>query len=119
MELGGPDVDTFRELMRVMLRTIHRRALILRVPFFAARLMSSSLDLAQRASFGLFHNGILTRDQVANLAHDNVVSGEHPGFEALGIEPTAMEAVLPAYLWRFRPGGQYAEIKESARNLRT
>ncbi|UWQ22037.1 complex I NDUFA9 subunit family protein [Jannaschia sp. W003] len=119
MELGGPDVDTFRELLQVMLRTIHRRALIVGVPFFAGRLMGSSLDLAQRASFGLFHNGILTRDQVANLARDNVVTGRHPGFEAMGIEPTAMEAILPTYLWRFRPGGQYAEIKDSARNLRT
>ena len=118
-ELGGPDVDTFRGLMQVMLRTIRRRALILRVPFFAARIMGGALDVAQTATFGLFHNGVLTRDQVRNLARDNVVSGAHPGFEALRIEPTAMEAILPTYLWRFRPAGQYAEIKESARNLRT
>jgi NADH dehydrogenase len=26
--------------------------------------------------------------------------------------------VLPDYLWRFRPAGQYAAIKESAKNLR-
>ena len=26
--------------------------------------------------------------------------------------------VLPDYLWRFRPAGQYAAIQESARNLR-
>jgi len=36
----------------------------------------------------------------------------------LGITPVAMEAVLEEYLWRFRPSGQYAEIKESAKNLR-
>jgi NADH dehydrogenase len=29
-----------------------------------------------------------------------------------------MEAVLPDYLWRFRPSGQYDAIKQSARNLR-
>jgi NADH dehydrogenase len=29
-----------------------------------------------------------------------------------------MEAVLPEYLWRYRPSGQYAAIKESAKNLR-
>jgi NADH dehydrogenase len=40
------------------------------------------------------------------------------GLAALGIEPTAMEAILPEYLWRFRPSGQYEAIKESARNLR-
>ena len=118
-EVGGPDVDTFRELMGTMLHVIKRRALLVRVPFFAATLMGMGLDLAQRATFGLFRNGILTRDQVRNLARDNVVTGAHPGFEALGITPTSMEAILPTYLWRFQPSGQYAEIKESARNLRT
>ena len=118
-ELGGPDTETFRELMHRMLRTIRRRALILPVPFFGARAMAWGLDLGQTITGGLFHNGLLTRDQVRNLARDNVASGEHPGFEAFGIVPTTMGAVLPGYLWRFRPSGQYAEIKDSAKNLRT
>jgi NADH dehydrogenase len=40
------------------------------------------------------------------------------GFEALGISPVAADALLPEYLWRFRPSGQYAALKETARNLR-
>jgi NADH dehydrogenase len=118
-ELGGPQVATFRELMQIMLREIRRRALIVAVPFLVAKPMGWTLDKLQKLTFGLFHNGVLTLDQVRNLARDNVVTGEHPGFEAFGIEPTAMEAVLEDYLWRFRKSGQYAEIKESARNLRT
>ena len=118
-ELGGPDVDTFRELLQTMLGIIRRRALIVPVPFFVGHMMGYGLDLVQRASFGILHNGVLTRDQVRNLARDNVVTGTCPGFAELGIAPTAMEAVLPEYLWRFRPSGQYAAIKESARNLRT
>ncbi len=39
-------------------------------------------------------------------------------FADLGIEPTSLEAVLPDYLWRFRPDGQYDDIKRSASNLR-
>jgi NADH dehydrogenase len=116
-ELGGPDVDTFRELMQTMLRVIRRRALILGVPFFAAHAMGFTLDLVQKLSLGILHNGVLTRDQVRNLARDNVAASD--GFAPFGITPTAMEAGLPDYLWRFRPSGQYAEIKESARNLRT
>jgi NADH dehydrogenase len=118
-ELGGPEVATFREMMQTMLAEIRRRALIVGIPFFAAKAMAWVFDGLQKISFGLFQNGVLTRDQVRNLARDNVVSGDYPGFEALGIEPTAMSAVLEDYLWRFRPSGQYAEIKESARNLRT
>ena len=30
----------------------------------------------------------------------------------------ALKALLPEYLWRFRPSGQYAAIKDSAKNLR-
>ncbi len=40
------------------------------------------------------------------------------GFVNLGITPTNMAAILPDYLWRFRPSGQYDAIKESAKNLR-
>jgi hypothetical protein len=56
---------------------------------------------------------------VRSLRVDNVVSEGARGFSDLGIKPTASEAVLPDYLWRFRPGGQYDAIKESAKNLRS
>jgi NADH dehydrogenase len=55
---------------------------------------------------------------VRNLARDNVVSPGAKGLADLGITPTAMEAVLPDYLWRFRPSGQFAAIKRSAKNLK-
>ena len=117
--LGGPDVATFRELMETMLDTIHRRRLIVNVPFFAARVMGFSFDMVQAVSFGLLKNAMITRDQVRNLAHDNVVGPEERTFADLGITPTALESVLPEYLWRFRPSGQYDAIKQSAKNLKT
>jgi hypothetical protein len=46
------------------------------------------------------------------------VSAGAKGFADLGIEPTSMETVLPEYLWRYRPSGQYAAIKDSAKNLK-
>lgn len=116
-ELGGPEVATFRELMEQMLHTIRRRRLILGLPFWVGSLMGSAFGLGKKLSLGLLPAPITT-DQVANLRHDNVVSGTHPGFADLGIEPVAMEAILPDYLWRFRPSGQYSEIKESAKNLK-
>ena len=36
----------------------------------------------------------------------------------LGITATPLEAILPDYLWRFRPSGQYDAIKDSAGNLK-
>lgn len=118
-ELGGPEVRSFRELMTDMLAVIRRRRLVLNMPFWVARIMAFGFDMMQAVSLGLITNGLLTRDQVRNLANDNVVSDDAKGFADLGITPIAYESVLPDYLWRFRPSGQYDAIKESARNLRT
>lgn len=118
-ELGGPDVNSFRELMAQMLQVIDRRRLVVNVPFPIAHVMGIGFDLVQKLSVGLIHNAMLTHDQVRNLAHDSVVSDGAKGFSDLGIDPTALEAVLPEYLWRFRPAGQYEVLKKSGKNLRT
>lgn len=117
-ELGGPDVNSFRELMQHMLGVIRRRRVILNIPFFAASIMGSLFDFANTISLGLIPS-MITRDQVKNLRNDNVVSDGVKTFADLGMTSVALEAVLPDYLWRFRPSGQYAGIKESAKNLRT
>ena len=117
-ELAGPDQDTFRGLMYRMLKVIQRRRLVLDVPMFMARLMAASFEMGNKLTFGIAPVP-LTRDQVKSLSVDNVPSGEFPGFEKLGIEPVSMVSVLPEYLWPFRVSGQFAEIKSSAKNLKS
>ena len=117
-ELGGPEVETFRGLMQRMLDIIMRRRVLINLPFWMARIMAFGFDMVQAISFGLIPNGMVTRDQLKNLAKDNVVGTDAKTFADLGITPTAMEAILPDYLWRFRPSGQYDAIKQSAQNLR-
>lgn len=116
-ELGGPDVKTFRALMTTMLEVIRRRRLVLNIPFWAASIMGFGFDMLNALTLGLVPAQI-TRDQVRNLRYDNVVGDGAKGFADLGIKPVAMNSVLPEYLWRFRPSGQYDAIKESAKNLR-
>ena len=117
-ELGGPNIETFSELMKRMLGVIQRRRLMLKVPFFVAGIMGKSLDLLKAITFGLFPNNILTQDQVKNLQRDNIVSTDANDLSDLEILPTAMETVLPEYLWRYRVSGQYASIKDSAKGLK-
>ena len=117
-ELAGPDQDTFRGLMYRMLKVIQRRRLVLDVPMFMARLMAASFEMGNKLTFGIAPVP-MTRDQVKSLSVDNVLSGEFPGFEELGIEPVSMVSVLPEYLWPFRVFGQFAEIKSSAKNLKS
>ena len=116
-ELGGPEVRTFRELMNEMLSVIHRKRMVLNIPFFAAGIMAKLMELGQTISLGLVP-AQLTTDQVANLRNDNVVSEGAKTLADLGIEPTTIASVLPSYLWRFRPSGQYYDITESAKTLR-
>ena len=117
-ELGGPEVDTLRGLMGRMLHVVQRRRAVVNIPFFFAGIIGFGFDMLQAVTLGLIDNKILTRDQVKTLRHDNVVAHRVNGFTDLGISPTAMEGVLPEYLWCYRPSGQYAAIKDSAKNLK-
>lgn len=118
-ELGGPEAASFRDLIRQMLGVVQRRRLLIDIPFWAAGAIAFVADMVHIVSGGLLPNPVATRDQVKSLRVDNVVSDGARGFSDLGITPATMEAVLPSYLWRFRHSGQYAAIKDSARNLRT
>jgi NADH dehydrogenase len=117
-ELGGPDVATLGDFIHQMLKVIQRRRLVLNLPFWVGDVMATGLTLGSAATLGLFKNRILTRDQARSLRSDNVVSPGARTLADLGITPTNLGAVIPEYLWRFRPSGQYAAIKDSARNLK-
>ena len=114
-ELGGPEVRSFKELMRFMLATIERRRLLMPIPFALAKLQASLLALAPRP--------LLTPDQVELLRGDNVVSDgakrEGRTIAALGIEPIAMESVVPSYLWRFRKSGQFRDQMSEVRDQKS
>ncbi len=116
-ELGGPDVETFAALVDRMLKVVRRKRLKANVPFFIAAIKAKALDVAFSLTLGLFKNNIVTADQVKQLRSDNVVGAKAKGFEKLGIEPTAMDAVLDEYLYCHRPYGQYTELTESGKNL--
>jgi uncharacterized protein YbjT (DUF2867 family) len=100
-ELAGPRVYSFKELMELLLSEIGRRRLLVTVPWGIARLQASIL--------GLLPQPPLTLDQLKLLERDNVASGQLPGFAELGISPEGLEAILPAYLDRFRRGGRFAQ----------
>ncbi len=102
-ELGGPEVKSFKALMEYVLATIERKRLLVPLPFALARLKAQFLQYLPKPP--------LTPDQVDLLKVDNVVSDaagrEGRTLQALGIEPTAIESIVPSYLWRFRKTGQF------------
>lgn len=104
-ELGGPGVYSFEALMRLLLAEIQRRRLLLPIPWSAASLLGRVGDLVAMTPLA----PPITTDQVALLRRDNVVSPGARVLADLAVTPTALEGVIPTYLYRYRPGGQYAE----------
>ena len=109
-ELGGPDVVSFRELLDGVQEWSGRRRPYLRVPFLFAKLgalLTLPLPNSMRP---------LTVDQVRLLQRPNVVSEaaakEERTLAGLGIAaPRTMASVVPAYLERFQPHGQFAHYR--------
>jgi NADH dehydrogenase len=103
-ELGGPEIVTYRELMERVLRETGRHNPLVPIPPTLGKLLALPFAL-------LPFPPLLTGDQVDLLQADNVVSAaairEKRTLGAFGIEPTPMDAILPAYLWRFRKHGQF------------
>jgi len=113
-ELGGPNIETFRKLIERMLKVVRRKKLIINQPMIAAKILSYNLDMLQIISFNIFKNFIITRDQVKQLALDNIVTNNVGTFVDFGITPQSMDAILESYLYQYRPYGQYTSIHESA-----
>jgi NADH dehydrogenase len=109
-ELGGPEIVSLRELLDRTQAWSGRRRRYLRLPFWAAKLgalLTLPLPNAMRP---------LTVDQVRMLQRDNVVSeaaiAEGRTLAGLGIaNPHAMATIVPGYLQRFQPHGQFAHYR--------
>lgn len=109
-ELGGPGVFTFRELMDFVLRETGKSRLLLPLPWPIAGWIGMAAGLTTVVGIP----PVLTSDQVELLKSDNVVGDGAAGFAELGITPRSVEAIAPAYLYRYRKGGQYAATPEGA-----
>jgi NADH dehydrogenase len=103
-ELGGPEVMSLKDIIAFTLKTTKRHRLLVNLPWRMASLLASVM--------GLFPKPMLTADQVELLKHHNLVSDEarREGrtLEALGIKPSGVEAIVPAYLYRYRRAGQFS-----------
>jgi uncharacterized protein YbjT (DUF2867 family) len=97
-EIGGPQVMSMTELHHAILEITGQRPEVVPMPDVFASLLSQ---------FGWLPGAPLTRDQWMMLQRDNVPSGELPGLEAFGIEPTPLAAVGYEWLGRYRHGGRF------------
>ncbi|MES1156273.1 MAG: complex I NDUFA9 subunit family protein [Alphaproteobacteria bacterium] len=111
-EIGGPRVYTFKELLRYITVEADRRVPLYPIAFTIAQ----PIGLLTEWAFKLnpLMEAPLTSDQVTLLRRDNVVSADAKTIADLGITSLeSVEAIVPTYLWRFRPYGQF-QTKQTA-----
>ncbi|MGQ9366605.1 complex I NDUFA9 subunit family protein [Azospirillum sp. ST 5-10] len=99
-ELAGPGTYTFRQLMERMLVEIRRKRWLVALPWGLSETVGGLLEKVPLL------DPLLTRDQVEMLKRDNVAGPGTPGLTDLGVTPTALEVILPTYLFRFIVGGR-------------
>lgn len=111
-ELGGPEVKSFAALIDYILKVTERDRRVLSLSFATGKLVAGVTQFLSKLSLGLFPTLLrMTADQVELLKHDNVVSEaairDGRTLQGLGIQPQAIEAIVPTYLYRYRKTGQY------------
>ncbi|CAN1565897.1 COG0702 Predicted nucleoside-diphosphate-sugar epimerases [Caulobacteraceae bacterium] len=112
-ELGGPRVYSFKEVLQYILKEIERPRFLAPLPFFIAQPLGAVLD----AVFKLypFAGPPLTDDQVVMLKTDNVVSAGAKTLADLRVTTLeSVEAIVPTYLYRFRPYGQFQAKRKAS-----
>ncbi len=93
-ELGGPQVYSFKELLKLILQTIQRKRVLLPIPYFIAKILGFFCEFLPTP--------ILTRDQVKMLENDVIINKESLTCENLGISPHSIESILPQYLSHYK-----------------
>lgn len=104
-ELGGPQIRSMKEILLEIMEITRRDRILVPIPFSIASIIGSVVSLIPLIT------PPITADQVKLLALDNVVSqqakAEGRTFQGLGIQPTLAGVILPTYLARYRPEGQF------------
>lgn len=106
-ELGGQDVLSFEDCLKLVLKTIRRKRVLVTLPFGLASLIGRIAEKVPLIT------PPLTGDQVELLHRDNVVSAEAEAqgrtLKGLGIAPVLIASVLSDYTVHFRPQGQFTK----------
>lgn len=98
-ECAGPTVYTLSQLVRLAGRwSGHERAQF-PLPAALARMQALAMEFQPGGP-------MMSRDNLDSMKVPNVATGQLPGLQALGIEPTALEAVAPGYL-----GGEFGRAR--------
>ncbi len=109
IECIGPEVLTFEDIIKILLRLINKKRFVINMPLFIANLTANF--------FQLFPNPLLTTDQLKLLKYDNIPSKKYKTNLDIGIPCTkSFEDEVKKYCYMWKEGGQFSTEKYNNNN---
>jgi NADH dehydrogenase len=105
-ELGGPSVYTMEALVRYIAATTGRSRVLLPIPAWMLELGAMLTGWLPFAPITLDQARLLRKDNIVKAGPDSASVGT---LADLCVQPTPVEAVVPGYLYSFRPTGQFEQ----------
>ena len=106
LECVGPEILSFKEIIKILLNSINKKRLIIPLPYPIAKLSAKILQLLPKP--------LLTEDQLKLLKYDNIKSGNYKNNIELGLEAKKkFKDEINKYSYNWRTGGQFSEINDT------
>ena len=108
IECIGPEIISFRELLRKLLKLMDRKIFLIPFP----------LPIAQFSAriFEMLPNPLLTRDQLKLLKYDNIPSGKYKTNSDIGIPSVRyFDKEVKKYCYMWKDGGQFSTEKYTSK----
>ena len=104
IECVGPEILTFKEIMKKLLKAIDKKRILIPFPFFLAKLTAKI--------FQIMPNPLLTEDQLKLLKYDNIASGKYKTNSDIGSPSLRFfEDEVKKYSHMWRDGGEFTKEK--------
>ena len=104
IECVGPEILTFKEILKTLLELINKKRLLIPFPLVVAKLSAKFFQLLPKP--------LLTEDQLRLLKYDNVPSGKYKTNSEIGLPSKLFfrnEVKKYSYMWR--DGGEFSTEK--------
>ena len=106
IECVGPDIITFKEILKTLMELIEKRRILLPVPLLFGNILASFMELTPKP--------ILTRDQLKLLKFDNINSDNFKTNLSIGMpSKKRFKDEVKKYCYMWRDGGQFSTDKYS------
>jgi uncharacterized protein YbjT (DUF2867 family) len=109
IECVGPEIISFKEILKKLLKLIGKKRLLISLPFFVANITANF--------FQLFPKPLLTVDQLKLLKYDNIPSKKYQTNFDIGVPSVRVfEKEVEKYCYMWRDGGQFSTKKYNSVN---